>query len=210
MNVRVLVRVYTSSSLPPSSQWKCLSIDKVRRFILTLLAKVNFKVQKRCAQKVQHLCAHAVCCIHPACTHFTWCKQKWKYGARLDVTRCVFPTKKRLRSRCHCLNCNPAAEILMAIMYSLTTPMGVGLGIMVSSHYTAVSSSGLIVQVTVSLQGRDLINNDQKNALQCCWDLLKSFFTKFTEGRNWAKAKTCSFLHERCNYSHVTIKLDPV
>jgi len=24
------------------------------------------------------------------------------------------------------------------------------------------------------------------------------------EGGQWAKAKTCSFLHERCNYSHVT------
>jgi len=24
------------------------------------------------------------------------------------------------------------------------------------------------------------------------------------EGVIWAKAKTCSFLHERCNYSHVT------
>jgi len=28
--------------------------------------------------------------------------------------------------------------------------------------------------------------------------------TLLSEGGHWAKAKTCSFLHERCNYSHVT------
>jgi len=27
---------------------------------------------------------------------------------------------------------------------------------------------------------------------------------KIPEGGHWAKAKTCAFLHERCNYSHVT------
>ena len=28
--------------------------------------------------------------------------------------------------------------------------------------------------------------------------------TKNPEGVIWAKAKTCTFLHEKCNYSHVT------
>jgi hypothetical protein len=27
---------------------------------------------------------------------------------------------------------------------------------------------------------------------------------KISEGGHWANVQTCSFLHERCNYSHVT------
>jgi len=59
---------------------------------------------------------------------------------------------------------------------------------------------------------RGIVVLQLQSVLRLSWlltisDLITSYRLKidiFTERVIWAKAKTCSFLHERCSYSHVT------
>jgi hypothetical protein len=67
------------------------------------------------------------------------------------------------------------------------------------------SSKGFLNQNAVKLAEDKNFQSQLVCAQLFCQDQQVCEPRKFPEGGHWAKAKTCSFLHERCNYSHVTL-----
>ena len=70
----------------------------------------------------------------------------------------------------------------------------------VKSHLTAPfhSFSTYILFFTWVLNHQKCVWSDP------VWEDAKIWVQKVAEGGRWAKPRTCSFLHERCNYLHIT------